>query len=70
MVLTETRTQIDLLLQPLPKRKWAGGWNRCQECGRLISFADLESGAARHELVNPSAYGTDETWETLCAKDN
>lgn len=40
-------------------------WNRCDVCGKFIAMADFDKGAIRH-MVTPDAYGTRETWETLC----
>lgn len=49
-------------------------WNRCDVCGKFISFDDLAMGKARRELVTPDTAFTAETYETLCAvcfeKDN
>ena len=43
-------------------------WNRCDVCGRFISFDDFCEGGATRTLVNPDAYGCEEIWETLCKK--
>lgn len=40
---------------------------RCDECGRVIPFSDLDSGAASRKLSMPDAIGSAETHETLCA---
>lgn len=45
-------------------------WNRCDVCGKFISFDDLASGRARREMVTPDTAFTAETYETLCAKHN
>jgi hypothetical protein len=42
-------------------------WNRCQVCGKLIAYKDfLEGGGASRKLLIPDAYGSEETWGTLC----
>lgn len=41
-------------------------WNRCQECGRLISYNDINIGKAIHRMVTPDTNVSYETWETLC----
>jgi hypothetical protein len=41
-------------------------WNKCDVCGRIISFADLESGKAIHNMKTPDSDVSYETWETLC----
>ncbi len=43
---------------------------RCDVCGRFISYADLESGAASHTMITPSSDWSYETWETFCPKCN
>ena len=42
-------------------------WNRCDACGKFIAMGDFDKGAVRH-MLTPDAYGTHETWETLCIK--
>ncbi len=41
-------------------------WNQCQVCGRFIGFDDFASDPpkAKNVLVNPSAYGAEEKWDT------
>jgi acetyl-CoA carboxylase beta subunit len=41
-------------------------WNKCDVCGRIISYADLESGKAVHRMKTPDSEVSYETWETLC----
>lgn len=41
---------------------------KCNVCGRFVSYADLDSGAAIHDMVTPSSHLTMEEWETLCAR--
>ncbi len=41
-------------------------WNKCDVCGKFIPYADIADGYAKHELLNPSAYGAEEIYETLC----
>ena len=41
---------------------------RCDECGRFISYKDLENGEARHCMVLPDSECTCETWESTCKK--
>ena len=47
-------------------------WNRCEICGRFISYDDFADGKATHVLVNPDAYGFEEKWSTFhnkCQED-
>ena len=53
-----------MIVDMLKKRK--DPWNRCQECGRFISFADLDSGRARHQMITPDSDVSHEAYETLC----
>jgi hypothetical protein len=39
-------------------------WNRCQNCGRLIAYADFAEGRAVHQILTPSSEFTDERYET------
>lgn len=41
-------------------------WNRCDVCGKFIALDDFAFDKASHTLINPDAYGCEETWETLC----
>jgi hypothetical protein len=41
---------------------------RCDDCGKFISYCDLENGKASHRLVTPDSAYTREEWETLCAR--
>lgn len=41
-------------------------WNQCDECGRFVSYADLETGNALHRLLEPDSDLGGEKWETLC----
>lgn len=41
-------------------------WNKCEVCGRIISYADLASGKAIHNMKTPDSEVSFETWETLC----
>jgi hypothetical protein len=43
---------------------------KCDECGRFISYDDIESGDARSELLTPDSEFTLETYTTLCKKCN
>ena len=43
-------------------------WNRCDECGRFISYHDFFVGSATHTEITPESLLTFETWETLCKK--
>ena len=45
-------------------------WNRCEVCGKFISYDDFESGSAVHHMTQPDwEYGA-EKWETLCKEHN
>jgi len=54
-------------LSPKHHFKWYGTL-KCLDCGQFIANKDLIKGQARHQMVTPDAYGTSETWETLCPK--
>ncbi len=41
-------------------------WNRCNVCGRFVSYQDILDGKASHVLVTPESLKTRETFETLC----
>ncbi len=41
-------------------------WNRCDVCGRFISYQDFDSGLAVRHMKTPDSHFTAETWETLC----
>lgn len=43
-------------------------WNRCDVCGRFISYADIAYGKAIRRLVTPDSYFSVEEYETLCEK--
>ncbi len=43
-------------------------WNRCDVCGRFISYADFASGKARCILATPESNFTSERYETTCAE--
>jgi hypothetical protein len=42
-------------------------WNRCDVCGRFIALDDFDKGAVRR-IDRPDAYGSSESWKTLCIK--
>jgi hypothetical protein len=39
---------------------------RCDDCGRFVAYADLESGSARHLPICLDNEFSPEEWETLC----
>lgn len=41
-------------------------WNKCQECGRFIPYADFDSGKALNRMVTPDSDVSEEEWEILC----
>lgn len=41
---------------------------RCDYCGVFVSYADLDSGRASHNMITPDSQYTSEEWETECAK--
>ncbi len=43
-------------------------WNRCDECGRFIAYADFLSHAAVRTCVTPESLTTHETYWTACRK--
>jgi len=46
--------------------KSTGAWNRCDVCGRFVSFVDIINGRARRHLVTPGSHYSAEEHETLC----
>ena len=60
---TETTQREAVVLHRLVRRDL---WNKCDVCGRIISYADLESGKAIHNMKTPDSDVSLETWETLC----
>jgi len=63
---TQKTTPLAAVDQPRLVRHRRDLWNKCDVCGRLIAFADLESGAAVHNMKTPDSAVSYETWETLC----
>jgi len=45
-------------------------WNKCQKCGRIIPYSDIESGKAIHVMVTPDSEVSSETFKTLCRDHN
>jgi hypothetical protein len=43
-------------------------WNKCQECGRFISYQDFADNNAIHRMLEPDSDLGVEKWETLCFK--
>lgn len=41
-------------------------WNRCDVCGRFISYAALDDGSATRHQLTPDSHLTREEYETLC----
>jgi hypothetical protein len=41
-------------------------WNKCDVCGRFISYTDFAEGNAVRKLVSPDSDLSTESWETLC----
>lgn len=41
-------------------------WNRCDYCGKFISYKDFENESAMRSLIFSDSYLTEETWDTLC----
>lgn len=39
---------------------------RCDQCGRFISYKDIESGKAIWRMILPDSEFSKETWEGLC----
>jgi hypothetical protein len=42
------------------------GWNRCDVCGRFISYQDFDDGLAFRYMKTPDSHYTAETYVTLC----
>jgi len=42
-------------------------WNKCDECGKFISYESFLDGTATRVLVTPESLCTHETWSTLCS---
>lgn len=45
-------------------------WNKCDVCGRLIGYNDLEKGLAIRRMITPDSDVSEKSWETLCNKHN
>ncbi len=41
-------------------------WNRCDVCGRFISYQDFDDGLAIRYMKTPDSHYTAETYVTLC----
>lgn len=41
-------------------------WNRCDVCGKFISYDDFDSGLAVRYMKTPDTHFTAETYMTLC----
>ena len=41
-------------------------WNKCDVCGRFISYEDFSSGNATREMILPDSDCSVEEYETLC----
>lgn len=41
---------------------------KCDECGKFVSFKDLEEEVALRSLLTPSSHFTEEMYETLCRR--
>ncbi len=41
-------------------------WNKCDICGRFISFKDFKSGRALRMMISPDSEFSSEDYETLC----
>jgi hypothetical protein len=41
-------------------------WNKCDVCGRFISFNDFEKGLAKRTMSAPDSAYSSESHETLC----
>ncbi len=45
-------------------------WNKCDVCGKIISYANFASGAALHRMDSPDSDVSSEHFTTLCAAHN
>ena len=45
-------------------------WNRCNICGRFISYKDFVNGKAVNKLITPSSLFTDESYDIFHIKCN
>ncbi len=43
---------------------------KCDNCGKFVSYKDIEKGYALSQLLTPDSEFTAETYETLCRKCN
>lgn len=41
---------------------WRGAWLRCENCGRFVSFAELDSGKAVVWYQHETDYSDEEEW--------
>ena len=46
------------------------GWNRCDVCGRFISYHDFNTAMAVRYMKTPDSHYTAETYVTLCKDHN
>jgi hypothetical protein len=66
------RAKEDALIRACDSRHNAGHprrrdlWNKCHECGRIIPYADFESGKALNQMISPDSDVSMEEWEILC----
>jgi hypothetical protein len=50
------------------KAKCKKTWNKCDECGRFISYEDFNTGMAERRMITPDSEFSIEEYETLCNK--
>lgn len=43
-------------------------WNRCDSCGRFISYKDFATGKAVRKLITPDSKYSKEEYSTLCSR--
>jgi len=45
-------------------------WNKCDVCGKFISYKDFDTGEAIRYMATPDSHYTAETYVTLCKDHN
>lgn len=59
---------VDLLVNYMKKNDPYKTWNKCEVCGKFISYQDIIDGKATHVCIEPDNYFSSERWKTLCKK--
>jgi len=66
----EIRDLGPVKITPTLKKTKKELWNRCDVCGRFISYKDFENKKASRQMIKPDSLCSSETYETLCEEHN